>query len=105
MSTSVVFRVPQEQSADSPPSRSAPDIYGRAVLRVVDTVCREQVDHAKFVAQRPKVMSLDNSKLRAFLGEAMGSVGDFLQTLRAQELAGRSHELCKAVTRKKDESK
>ena len=38
MSTSVIFRVPQEQGADTPPSRSASDIYGGAVLRVVDTV-------------------------------------------------------------------
>ena len=35
MGTSVIFRAPQEQSADPPPSRSASDIHGGAVLRAV----------------------------------------------------------------------
>ena len=50
MSTSVIFRVPQEQSADPPPSRSASDIYGGVVLRVVDTERRES-EHGEFAIE------------------------------------------------------
>lgn len=67
----------------------------------VDKVRHEQVDHAKFAATRPKVMSLDNSKARLLLGGPLGSVSDFLVVLRAQGLSGRSDEFVRALEPKR----
>ncbi|MDB5901794.1 MAG: NAD(P)-dependent oxidoreductase [Betaproteobacteria bacterium] len=53
---------------------------------------------ARLSAARPPDMSLDNSKARARLGTAFGSVADFLSLLQQQHRAGRREELRAAIT-------
>jgi dTDP-4-dehydrorhamnose reductase len=62
-----------------------------------DLIDRDQLVMAEFLAERPRDMSLDNSKTRLLLGRGLGNVDDFLESLRAQEVQGRKSELRGAV--------
>ena len=57
----------------------------------------DNVANARLAAERPKDMSLDNSKTSLMLGEALGSVPAFLEELRKQEAEGRAEELFSAI--------
>lgn len=69
------------------------DIFG---LRR-DLIDRSVVTTAGLRAPRPRDMSLDTSKLRAFLSLRPGNVNGYLEALRQQERDGRRGELLDAV--------
>jgi dTDP-4-dehydrorhamnose reductase len=53
---------------------------------------------ANLTAQRPPDVSLDNTKARAALGADLGTLDEYLDGLRDQQLSGRNPELLRAVT-------
>jgi len=59
---------------------------------------REQIKNANLQAKRPQDMSLDNQKIKNYLGRNMGSVAQFLEMLHKQEMMGRQTELLQAVS-------
>lgn len=63
----------------------------------LELIDRNQLVMAELLAERPRDMSLDNSKARLLLGRGLGVVDDFLEDLRTQELQGRKLELHGAV--------
>lgn len=63
----------------------------------VELIKRGQVSHANLLASRPQDMSLDNNKARQILGGGLGTVPQFLDALRTQEIGGRRLELLEAV--------
>lgn len=63
-----------------------------------ELIRRDQVAHANLRAQRPKDMSLDNTKARNMLGRGLGSLDEYLAALRSQEEQGRRLELLHSVS-------
>lgn len=63
-----------------------------------ELIRRDQLAHANLQAQRPRDMSLDNSKARSLLGRGLGGLDEYLVALRSQEAQGRRLELFHAVS-------
>lgn len=58
----------------------------------------KNINASSLTARRPRDMSLDNRKLRAKLGTAVGIAADFLKALKQQQADGRRDELLRAVS-------
>lgn len=63
-----------------------------------ELIRRDQVAHANLRAQRPKDMSLDNTKTRNLLDRDLGCLDEYLAALRFQEEQGRRLELLHSVS-------
>ena len=63
-----------------------------------ELIRRDQVIHASLRAQRPRDMSLDNTKARNVLGRELGSLDEYLAALHSQEEQGRRLELFNSVS-------
>lgn len=63
-----------------------------------ELIRRSQVLGANLSAQRPRDMSLANTKVRKQLGAPMGTLGDYFEALHTQEQCGRRLELLRAVS-------
>ncbi len=59
---------------------------------------RGRISQAKLTARRPSDMSLDNAKARTVLGGSLGTLDEYLEGLRRQQLSKRDSELLHAVT-------
>jgi dTDP-4-dehydrorhamnose reductase len=62
-----------------------------------ELISRTRLESANLGATRPHDMSLSNAKAIKLLGHSLGTVTDFLEQLRQQELAGRRAELFDSV--------
>jgi dTDP-4-dehydrorhamnose reductase len=58
---------------------------------------KDQLARRELPAKRPLDMSLDNSMVRKILGRDIGSVPQFLESLRDQEIAERRSELLESI--------
>jgi len=63
----------------------------------IKLVCQLEVEQANLGALRPKDMSLDNTKSQVILRRNIGTINDFVQDLRKQEISGRRAELYDAI--------
>ena len=59
---------------------------------------RGRISQANLTARRPSDMSLDNTKARSAIGAGMGTLEDYFDDLRHQQISGRDMELLDAVT-------
>ena len=59
---------------------------------------RDQVAYANLQAQRPRDMSLDNTKALNMLGRSLGCLNEYLSDLYSQEVQGRRLELFQSVS-------
>lgn len=59
---------------------------------------RGRISQSNLTARRPSDMSLDNTKARAALGGSLGTLDEYFEGLRRQQLSKRDSELLRAVT-------
>lgn len=59
---------------------------------------RGRISQANLTVRRPSDMSLDNTKARAALAAGLGTLDEYLDGLRSQQLLGRDSELLDAVS-------
>jgi len=64
----------------------------------VALIHRGRISEANLTARRPPDMSLDNSKARAAFGAGLGTLDEYFDGLRRQQISGRDSELLQAVT-------